>query len=334
MGSINKEYAQNKERIEAAEKAKKARERAASAEAAADAAELAAHSRRLSASSSKSTAQSGSAQSGAPDLDKFLPNYAKYQDVQKYMNFAKLMQQTKAPAHAADCKTKKELDAWRSAHEASIKAFVPKKWQQFGTIQNKYDENLKRIEKSQADAEQTETDAVAVPMQLQVDGFARGANQLTPSRIDTPEVQDLVPSYAKHSDVDFFLSFATFMQENDAPEKAEDCKTMKQLNAWHKKQNAVIKEFVPQAYQSYPTHALEKKYDESKGRIEAAEKAAQTTQDAPVQLTSIATIPNTPFIALVAVMFSAALAASLSWRLRRETTLEELLLDPEAPLAA
>jgi hypothetical protein len=328
MDSINEEYARNKKRIEAAEEAKKVEGADATADTTIDTLADTKPSRRLSATSSKSIAQPE-----ASDLDKFIPNYAKYQDVQKFMKFAKFMQHTKAPASAADCKTKKELDAWRSVKEAPIKAFVPKKWQQFESIQRRYNESLKRIEKNQADAEQTKTVATAVPMELQVeDGFSRGVKQFTPMRIETPEVQDLVPSYATHSDVHLFLSFATFMQKNDAPEKVEDCKTMNQLNAWHKKQNAIIKEFVPEAYQSFPAHSLEKKYEESKNRIDASEKAAQKTPSASGQLASMAS--NAPLIALVGVMGSAALAASLSWRLRIESTLQERLLDPEAPLAA
>merc|ERR1712046_306012 len=133
------------------------------------------------------------------------------------MKFAKFMQHAKAPTSAADCKTKKELDAWRAVREAPIKAFVPKRWQHFESIQQQYEESLKRITQSQANSGQAGTESIAAvaPVELQVEhGFPLDDKQFTLARIDTPEVQDLVPTYAKHMEVQRFLSFATFIQES------------------------------------------------------------------------------------------------------------------------
>jgi hypothetical protein len=345
MDSIDEEYARNVLRIEAANEAKK-KQGAGGA--------TANSSRRLSESANK-----GAAHIGAADYDQYLPNYANYQDVQKYIRFARLMLDAKAPSSISRCKTKKELVAWRAKTEAPIKKYVPKQYQHFSldSIEQQYSENLKRIEESQkashqnktkngvagaADQKGTESALAAVLMQLHVeDGFSLDARQFPLTRVNAPvnapEVQDLVPSYAKQMDVEMFLSFASFIQQQQqqrAPEKVGECKNMNQLNAWYKKQNAIIKEFVPKAYQTFPAHALEKKYEEGKRRIEASHQATQKIETSPLQFASTGSYLSSSLVASTAVMFSVASIASLSWHLRRESALEERLLEPEAPCAA
>jgi hypothetical protein len=320
--SIEEEYARNKKRIEAAEEAKK--DQSVNATAAAPSA------RRLG------DATKSDASAAAQHYEQFIPNYAKYQDVQKYMRFAKFMQNAKAPSSAADCKTKEELDAWKAVREAPIKAFVPKRWQHLESVQEEYERNLKRIQKSNdlADQTGTESGATAVPMELQSEGvFASSTAQLTPSPIQTRADQDLIPAYATYMDVEMFLSFASFVQEQHAPETAVECKTMRQLNAWHRKQNAIIKQFVPAAYEAFPAHALEKKYEENKRRIKVSQNSTDATKTPSIQMAA-KTLGAVTFSAALVVMFSAALIASVSWHLRRKSTLEEHLLEPEDPCAA
>merc|ERR1711976_842905 len=84
------------------------------------------------------------------------------------------------------------------------------------------------------------------------------SKEFVPTSVRTPEVQQYVPNYAKYMDTQKFMSFATFMDKQSAPEKASDCKNTTELDAWYKKQKAVIKEYVPKAYANFPIKKLEK----------------------------------------------------------------------------
>merc|ERR1712072_910615 len=63
--------------------------------------------------------------------------------------------------------------------------------------------------------------------------------------------------------------------------KADDCKTMKELNAWFAKQKAVIKSYVPAAYANYPLKSLEKTYSQNKARVQHATSINATISQKP-----------------------------------------------------
>jgi hypothetical protein len=285
--------------------------------------EYAKNVKRIKASDNASNETGVAAISFAADWEQYVPQYAKYQDVSKWVKFGKSMQlRAKSQCKKAyTCETKEELDAWKTTREAPIKKYVPKEYQHWSlnTIEAKYKENLERMKQSQKEVEKQN---------------AKKAADEKSSNASTAAVDNLVPSYAKQVHTEMFLSYASFINQQHAPEKVSDCKNMMQLKAWYNKENAIIKEFVPQAYQTFPARALEKKYEEYRRRIEASQEAQQKTETSPLQLASLAHYVSSPLVALAAIMFSAAALVSWSRHFRRESSLEEALLESEAPCAA
>merc|ERR1712216_566015 len=224
------------------------------------------------------------------NYSQFIPDYAQFQDVKKYIKFAQFMQNSTVPASAADCKTMEELDAWRKVNEAPIKQFVPKMWQDdsLAPLEKEYEQNSNRIKEAEEVGQKGK--AVTLLARLRAShvqpAFDWNANEVMPTGAQRPRdsdrnvyvpasygatgVQKYVPSYANYMDVHKFVALAELVKEQHAPEKADDCKTMKELDAWFAKQKAVIKSYVPAAYAKYPLKSLEKMYSQNKERVQHA----------------------------------------------------------------
>merc|ERR1711998_669492 len=96
---------------------------------------------------------------------------------------------------------------------------------------------------------------------------------------------------ANYMDVEKFAAVSTSIEEMPAPEHSSDCKTMKELDAWFKKQKAILKKYVPSEYEKHYSASLEKTYKSNAARIKAvaAATAASATKAAPKQLAEDAT---------------------------------------------
>jgi len=363
MDSIKAEYNTNEARIEAAEKELRQQLKEAAAK------ETKPPARMLLEASAEATKGASEAEQAeqpqqpqmqkdgkAFDYEQFVPDYAKYMDYQKYMKFAQFMQDTQAPNKAQDCKSKADLKAWRSGQEATTKEFVPKEWQDapMASIQEKYESNLARIKAEKADqpdtaATDTESgsasDDKAVGFHWPVVLATRFAALHAPSATSSEkllvaaksaESQKYVPNYANYMDVEKFAAISNSVEEMHAPEHPSDCKTLKDLDAWFTKQKAILKKYVPSAYQKHYSDSLEKKYKSSEARIKAV--ASTTATDAPTadQLAAVATPMGLPFVACggVLVAMVASCTVALARRARQDGTLEENLLSHDAPLAA
>jgi len=365
MHSIKEEYAKNKARIQKAsddiiaDEALAADSQASARKLLATAGDLQAQAAEARAAADAAAAKAEKAeeakkpdQPGQPqNYEQYIPKYAKYMDVQKYMKFQKFEQGIKAPYSAADCKTKDELDAWRAKKEAPIEEFIPKEYQQqpMDSVQKEYDQNLKRIKAgpSQMASEPKGDEPISTKKSSSGSGFhwplaltARFAGlhaqsisdsdtkEFMPTNTHSAQVQKYVPRYANYMDVQKFETFRSSVEQQKAPARAANCTTMKELDAWFKKEKAIVKEFVPAAYTHYPLRSLEKKYKENAARIEAMSSE---------QLLAVPTTVGSHLIMCALVMMMAgfagvAVSVALRWR-RGDSPMEENLLVHDAPCA-
>lgn len=191
-----------------------------------------------------------------------------------------------APAHARDCTTEKELNAWEQAKLAQIKDYVPEAYRAYAKygVEAEYKKNVARIEAPSTSALAPSAAPVAVSVAL-------AASTEAPATDEVPGA---------------------------APTDATDCATKQELKAWRKVQEAHVADDVPEAYRSYANQGIKSEYDKHLARIEAP--TASTSEGASGVVVAAVESRNTGGVgalAYIGAALGALLVAAFGSRSRR-----------------
>jgi len=281
----------------------------------------------------------------------FVGRYAKA--YQHYATVSEHIQSKFANAseNASDCHTLEALQQWREAQRARIGAFVPKMWQRMASdsVDREFEANKARIAQESASnataSEPVQFAALAGNAQPAgwMDQYAKRwiphPMNASAERYVNRYAGESVPEVHNASDGrqwrrDFLSRYAEAFKQYasdserlskeyaDAPKRARDARSMKELEAWKGAQLARIHSFVAPAFQRLAEDSVEQAFRKHRAQLQQEAASPQNSTQAADNATSLAVEGDAGSSAagawaLVLLTLAAALTLALAARMAR-----------------